>query len=67
MNDTTNNNYLVTFSDTEVISILSVAADAEITGVSDRLITSLENAKVMLSALGIDITRLNEYRDTEGE
>jgi|GEM_PF-5716301 len=54
-------NYLITFDSFAVISVIPVAPDAEVLGISEKLITTIDNAKVMLAAAGIDTTLLENY------
>jgi hypothetical protein len=58
------NRVLVRYTLTEgIIAVVPVADGAEILGVNEMIIATMDNAKIMLSALGLDIQKLDEYTD----
>ena len=59
--------YIVRFNGIEVLAVLPVSDGSEILGTPQLLITSLERAKIMLDALGVDTTVLDEYQEPEKE
>lgn len=56
-------NYLITYNSTEVVSVIPVTDDTEILGGSEKIISTLANAIIMLSAIGIDTTPLNDIEE----
>lgn len=55
--------YVVRFNGLQVLAVIPVADGSEVLGTAQMLITSLERAKIMLAALGVDTTVLDEYQE----
>lgn len=57
-------NYLITFDNLTVLSVFPVSPDTEVLGSSDHIITTLDNARLMLAAVGVDTAPLDNITET---
>lgn len=57
--------YIIRFDSTKVLSVMPVFESSEILGTPQMLITSLEWAKIMLTALGCDTAQLDTFQEPE--
>jgi hypothetical protein len=55
--------YLIRFNEFEVLAIIPVADGSNIVGTAQMLLTSIERAKIMLAALGVNIALLEQYKE----
>lgn len=56
--------YLVIYNETEVISVTAVNG-AEILSTQNMVVASLSEAKTMLTALGVDTQKIDDYKEEE--
>lgn len=57
--------YLIVYSDTEIITITNVPEGTAVVTPYRYVVETLENAKLMLSILGIDTSKIDEYKPIE--
>lgn len=56
--------YLITFNDTEVVSITESSGGTTMTG-TNVIITTLDNALIALTAMGIDTTAISQKKEND--
>jgi len=56
--------YLIIYNETEIMSITPVAG-AEILSTQNMIVSSLEEAKTMLTALGVNTQKIDDYKEEE--
>jgi hypothetical protein len=54
--------YMIKYNTDEVVSIGEAPTSGAIVSGTSYVIETLDNAKIMLSNIGIDITKLEEYK-----
>lgn len=58
--------YLIIYNETEIMSITPVAG-AEILSTQNMIVSSLEEAKVMLDSLNINTDKIDDYKEESYE
>jgi hypothetical protein len=59
--------YLITYSDTEIITISEAPTEGIIANGSNMVITTIDNALLMFSGMAFDITELEKTKQNETE